>query len=122
MLYARLPGQGKAAFMKKRESFPLQFSVFDCCDLADAVLVTIAFGEGGRQEGIDDVICQFIGDDSCPEADDVGIVVRAGQSGGACFRAAAGTDAFVLVAGDGDADTCTADGDAEVDFFILDGF
>ena len=77
--------------------------------------MTFSVGKRCRQERIDDVVGQLGGHDAGTETDDVGIIVFPGQPGGSGFRAAAGTDAFVLVAGNGDAYARTADGDAEVD-------
>ena len=96
--------------------------LFDPGDLIDPPLMPFTMREFGFQEGIDDIVGQFVGNDPGAETDDVGVVVLSGEAGGSSFRAAAGSDALMLVAGNRDAHAGPADGDAQVNFFILDGF
>ena len=69
-------------------------------------------GEGGVQEGVDDLQSQSLAGDPCAQRQDVGVVVLAGGLGGEAVPAQGAADAGDLVGGNGHADAGAADEDA----------
>ena len=71
--------------------------VFQCHHLVDAHLVASAL-ELGVQEGVHDLAAQTRAHDAPAQAEGVGVVVAAGKLGAEGIAAAAGADAFILLA------------------------
>lgn len=80
--------------------------------LVDARLVTSAF-EGSIEENFDDGDGFFLADETSWEAENVGVVVLAGQFGNVRGPTEGGTDVLVFVGCHADALTGTANGDTE---------
>ena len=89
------------------------FSGFDGFDFSDAAGVAAAF-EGGFDPGINDLFHETLADEVSREAQDVGVVVTAGELCGEFIVTDRCTNAFDLVGGDRHANTCAAHEDAQI--------
>ena len=94
-------------------------------ELADAALVATAL-EWGLEPGIDDLDGLGLVDVRRAEAEDIGVVVAAGDAGGVLAVDEGGADVLVAVGGDAHADACFTNEDAEIvmarDDVAADGF
>ena len=70
--------------------------------------------EGGIHEQVDHIAGEAVAHDPLAETEDVGVVVHTGHTRREGVLTASGTDALVLIGGDGHANARTADQNAQV--------